>query len=336
METMTAEAPSLTTDYTQELLQTLPQDRTLPNVQNLVEGIGQLAEDMESFEEAETSAGAAPHVWDAYDEQHPATVEVTQQAAEAITHDDGEADIVQKATDQIDAHAAFFRQQRDELLRREEEHQKEITALREELQKLKTLSQQSSPQALAECLAVAATFLSEVQATRDAAKDQPRVVAGELFANTRRAVHDTYQSIRFAPSRIKHYLMQKRNHAVDRVLQNVAHVIDQRAKSLVERRDTILHSSPLAIEHEERQAAAKYLTIIDEEIQKNGGKRNFLCEKHAAAALAQAGIRESIIEKTLLAHSTEPKMKTGLAKELASEAVNEGKTKAVEAKEAAR
>ena len=91
METMTAEAPSLTTDYTQELLQTLPQDRNLPNVQNLVEGIGQLAEDMESFEEAEASAGAAPHVWDVYDEQHPATVEMAQQAAEAITHDDGEA-----------------------------------------------------------------------------------------------------------------------------------------------------------------------------------------------------------------------------------------------------
>lgn len=336
METMTAEAPSLTTDYTQELLQTLPQDRNLPNVQNLVEGIGQLAEDMESFEEAEASAGAAPHVWDVYDEQHPATVEMAQQAAEAITHDDGEANIVQEATEKLDAHAEFFRQQRDELLRREEEHQKEIAALREELQELKTLSQQSSPQALAECLAVAATFLNEVQATRDAAKEQPRVVAGELFANTRRAVHDTYQSIRFAPSRIKHYLMQKRNHAVDRVLQNVAHVIDQGAKSLVERRDTILQNSPLAIEHEERQAAAKYLTIIDEEIQKNGGKRNFLCEKHAAVALAQAGIRESVIEKTLLAHSTEPKMKTGLAKELASEAVNEGKAEAVEAEEAAR
>ena len=127
---------------------------------------------------------------------------------------------------------------------------KKSTKRREELQELKTLSQQSSPQALAECLAVAATFLNEVKATRDAAKEQPRVVAGELFANTRRAVHDTYQSIRFAPSRIKHYLMQKRNHAVDRVLQNVAHVIDQGAKSLVERRDTILQSSPLAIEHE--------------------------------------------------------------------------------------
>jgi len=124
MGTTTAEAPNLTTDYTQELLQTLPQDRTLPNVQNLVEGIGQLAEDMVSFEEAEASAGAAPHVWDVYDEKHPATVEMTQQAAEAITHDDGEADIIQDATEQIDAHAAFFRQQRDELLRREKEHQK--------------------------------------------------------------------------------------------------------------------------------------------------------------------------------------------------------------------
>ena len=120
------------------------------------------------------------------------------------------------------------------------------------------------------------------------------------------------------------------------VLKSVAGILEQGAQSLSKRREAVLKSSPLTLEHEERMAAAKYLTIIDEEIQANGGKRNFLCEKHAAAALAKAGIRESIIEKTLATHSTEPKMKTGLAKELASEAVDEEKNAASEKNEAAR
>ena len=332
MAQATAEAPSLTKDYTQALHETLPEDLSSPAVQSLLESIDQLAEDMGDFEQAEEKAGAAPEVWDTYGMQHQDTIDKTKRAADDNMQNAADVSAsVQAAKDQILKNASFFREQRDELLRREEENQKEITALREELQELKGLTQQTSPQAFAECLATAMIFLNEVQATRDAAREQPRIVAGELFANTRKAVHDTYQSIRFAPSRIKHYLQSKKNHAVDSVLKNVAHIFEQGAQSLSKRRDAVLKSSPLTIEHEERQAAAKYLTVIDEEIQANGGKRNFLCEKHAALALAKAGIRESIIEKTLTTYSTEARMKDGLAKEVASEAIREGKETMAEA-----
>lgn len=61
------------------------------------------------------------------------------------------------------------------------------------------------------------------------------------------------------------------------------------------------------------------------------GITGMLCEKHAALALAKAGIRESIIEKTLTTYSTEARMKDGLAKEVASEAIREGKETMAEA-----
>ena len=337
MAQVTAEAPSLTKDYTKELQDALPEDSSSPAVQSLLNSIDQLASDMESFERAEETAGASADVWDTYGMQHQETIDKTKRAADADKKNAADAsDCVQAAKDQLLKNASFFREQCAELLRQQEEHQKEISALHEEVQELRRLAEQTSPEAVGKCIAAATIFLNEVLVTRDAAREQPRLVAGELFANTRKSVHDTYQSIRFAPSRIKHYLQNKKNDAVDNVINHVAGILEQGAQSLSKHRDAVLKSSPLTLEHEERKAAAKYLTVIDEEIQANGGKRNFLCEKHAAAALAKAGIRESIIEKTLAIHSTEPKMKTGLAKELASEAVNEEKNVASEKTEAAR
>lgn len=126
--------------------------------------------------------------------------------------------------------------------------------------------------------------------------------------------------MRNAPSRIKGYLRQKANKAIDGVLQNVADVFDKGAKALAERRDAVMAKSPL---HKQKLTLVEnvYLEVIEKEIKDNNGTRNAITEMRAAGKLAAAGFNEKEIALALKRHSPLEKMKDGsMAAEIAQTA----------------
>lgn len=286
------------------------------NARNLHEG-------MESFEQAEKENGADMDTWDDYAKRHGKIVKNIEKVGEAYSAGKIEAerkDAVADANASLRESRDFFRRQQEELLRREKEYQEQIAAMRKELAELKEATKQFTPQAMAQCFAVAVQFLDEVDRTRKAARSEPRLIAGELFAETRKEVKDVYYSMRNAPSRIKGYLRQKANKAIDGVLQNVADVFDRGAKALAERRDAVMAKSPL---HKQKLTLVEnvYLEVIEKEIKDNNGTRNAITEMRAAGKLAAAGFNEKEIALALKRHSPLEKMKDGsMAAEIAQTA----------------
>lgn len=207
----------------------------------------------------------------------------------------------------------FFRRQQEELLRREREQQEQIVAMRKELEELRKATQQITPQTMAQCFAAAVQFLEEADKTRREARIQPCIIAGELFSEARKEVREAYYSVRNAPSRIKGYLRQKADKAIDGVLQNVADVFDKGAKSLAARRDTVMAKSPLRKKGTEKRTLVEnvYLEIIEQEVKNNHGTRNAVTEMRAAGKLASAGFNEKEISLALKRHSPLEKMKDG-------------------------
>ena len=289
------------------------------NARNLHEG-------MKSFEQTEKENGANMDTWDDYAKRHGKIVKNIEKVGEAYSAGKIEAerkDAVADANASLRESREFFLRQQEELLRREKEYQEQIAAMRKELAELKEATKQFTPQAMAQCFAVAVQFLDEVDRTRKAARSEPRLIAGELFAETRKEVKDVYYSMRNAPSRIKGYLRQKANKAIDGVLQNVADVFDKGAKALAERRDAVMAKSPLRKKGTEKRTLVEnvYLEIIEQEVKNNHGTRNAVTEMRAAGKLASAGFNEKEISLALKRHSPLEKMKDGtLATEIAQTA----------------
>lgn len=282
--------------------------------------------DMKSFEQAEKENGADMDAWDAYAARHSKIIKNIEKAGEAYNAGKGDAErkeAVENANTTMQESGEFFRRRQEELLRREKEYQEQIAAMRKELEELKRATQQITPQAMAQCFAAAVQFLEEVDKTRREAKSQPRLIAGELFSEARKEVKEAYYSVRNAPSRIKGYLRQKADKAIDGVLQNVADVFDKGAKSLAARRDAVMAKSPLRKRGKEKLTLVEnvYLEVIEQEVKNNHGTRNAVAEMRAAGKLASAGFNEKEIALALKRHSPLEKMKDGtLAMEIAQTA----------------
>ena len=282
--------------------------------------------DMKAFEQVEKENGADMDAWDEYAKRHGKIIKNIETAGEAYNVDKGTAErkeAVGHANTAMQESSEFFRRQQEELLRREREQQEQIAAMRRELEELRKATQQITPQTMAQCFAAAVQFLEEADKTRREARIQPRIIAGELFSEARKEVREAYYSVRNAPSRIKGYLRQKADKAIDGVLQNVADVFDKGAKSLAARRDTVMAKSPLRKKGTEKRTLVEnvYLEIIEQEVKNNHGTRNAVTEMRAAGKLASAGFNEKEISLALKRHSPLEKMKDGtLATEIAQTA----------------
>lgn len=277
---------------------------------------------MKNVEEAETQCGADQETWDGYTPRHENIIRTIEQAGDA--KDEGKSDkecskAIHDAQEAMREGTIYMQERCDLILQREEEYQEQIEGLRqriEELERERELKAQS-PAELARCLAVSTEFLAAIDAIRNEAKSQPRIIASEMFAASREAVKEAYYSAKLAPTKVKSYLPQKTHKAIDGVLHSVAGVFDKGIVALEQRREGILQRS-----YELQSATEFYRDAISKEDEKE--QRTMETERRVAGSMAKAGFGVYAIEKTLHAESPYRKeMEKGEARNIAKAAVRE-------------
>ena len=164
---------------------------------NAVKELRSIADDlhtsMKNVEEAEQSCGADQETWDGYASRHENIIRTIEQAGDAKS--EGKSDeecsrALLDAQESMREGTAYMQERCELILQREKEYQEQIEGLRrriEELEREREVKVQS-PEELARCLAVSTEFLAAVDAMRKEAKNQPRIVASEMFAASRESV----------------------------------------------------------------------------------------------------------------------------------------------------
>ena len=281
---------------------------------------------MEKVEEAEQTCGADQETWDGYAARHENIVRRIEAAGDARSEGKSEeecSDALIDAQESLREGTAYMEERCAAILRREKEYQEELAGLRariEELEREREVRAQL-PEELARCLAASTEFLAAVEDLRREAKAQPRIIASEMYSTSRRAVKDAYYSIKLAPTKVKNYLRQRAQKAIDGVLHSVASVFDEGIAALEQRRAGILRKS-----HEMQSASEFYRDALEEALKDSKAERSMETERTIARNMAKAGFGAYAIEKVLRAESPYRKeMEQGDAKNIAKDAVQETK-----------
>ena len=281
---------------------------------------------MEKVEEAEQTCGADQETWDGYATRHENIVRRIEAAGDARSEGKSEeecSDALIDAQESLREGTAYMEERCAAILRREKEYQEELAGLRariEELEREREVRAQL-PEELARCLAASTEFLAAVEDLRREAKAQPRIIASEMYSTSRRAVKDAYYSIKLAPTKVKNYLRQRAQKAIDGVLHSVASVFDEGIAALEQRRAGILRKS-----HEMQSASEFYRDALEEALKDSKAERSMETERTIARSMAKAGFGAYAIEKVLRAESPYCKeMEQGDAKNIAKDAVQETK-----------
>ena len=281
---------------------------------------------MEKVEEAEQTCGADQETWDGYATRHENIVRRIEAAGDARSEGKSEeecSDALIDAQESLREGTAYMEERCAAILRREKEYQEELEGLRariEELEREREVRAQL-PEELARCLAASTEFLAAVEDLRREAKAQPRIIASEMYSTSRRAVKDAYYSVKLAPTKVKNYLRQRAQKAIDGVLHSVASVFDEGIAALEQRRAGILRKS-----HEMQSASEFYRDALEEALKDSKAERSMETERTIARSMAKAGFGAYAIEKVLRAESPYRKeMEQGDAKNIAKDAVQETK-----------
>ena len=281
---------------------------------------------MEKVEEAEQTCGADQETWDGYAARHENIVRRIEAAGDARSEGKSEeecSDALIDAQESLREGTAYMEERCAAILRREKEYQEELAGLRariEELEREREVRAQL-PEELARCLAASTEFLAAVEDLRREAKAQPRIIASEMYSTSRRAVKDAYYSVKLAPTKVKNYLRQRAQKAIDGVLHSVASVFDEGIAALEQRRAGILRKS-----HEMQSASEFYRDALEEALKDSKAERSMETERTIARSMAKAGFGAYAIEKVLRAESPYRKeMEQGDAKNIAKDAVQETK-----------
>ena len=281
---------------------------------------------MEKVEEAEQTCGADQETWDGYAARHENIVRRIEAAGDARSEGKSEeecSDALIDAQESLREGTAYMEERCAAILRREKEYQEELAGLRariEELEREREVRAQL-PEELARCLAASTEFLAAVEDLRREAKAQPRIIASEMYSTSRRAVKDAYYSVKLAPTKVKNYLRQRAQKAIDGVLHSVASVFDEGIAALEQRRAGILRKS-----HEMQSASEIYRDALEEALKDSKSERSMETERTIARSMAKAGFGAYAIEKVLRAESPYRKeMEQGDAKNIAKDAVQETK-----------
>ena len=281
---------------------------------------------MEKVEEAEQTCGADQERWDGSAARHEYIVRRIEAAAAARSAGKSEeecSDALIDAQESLREGTAYMEERCAAILRREKEYQEELAGLRariEELEREREVRAQL-PEELARCLAASTEFLAAVEDLRREAKAQPRIIASEMYSTSRRAVKDAYYSVKLAPTKVKNYLRQRAQKAIDGVLHSVASVFDEGIAALEQRRAGILRKS-----HEMQSASEFYRDALEEALKDSKAERSMETERTIARSMAKAGFGAYAIEKVLRAESPYRKeMEQGDAKNIAKDAVQETK-----------
>ena len=281
---------------------------------------------MEKVEEAEQTCGADQETWDGYAARHENIVRRIEAAGDARSEGKSEeecSDALIDAQESLREGTAYMEERCAAILRREKEYQEELAGLRariEELEREREVRAQL-PEELARCLAASTEFLAAVEDLRREAKAQPRIIASEMYSTSRRAVKDAYYSVKLAPTKVKNYLRQRAQKAIDGVLHSVASVFDEGIAALEQRRAGILRKS-----HEMQSASEFYRDALEEALKDSKSERSMETERTIARSMAKAGFGAYAIEKVLRAESPYRKeMEQGDAKNIAKDAVQETK-----------
>ena len=281
---------------------------------------------MEKVEEAEQTCGADQETWDGYAARHDNIVRRIEAAGDARSEGKSEeecSDALIDAQESLREGTAYMEERCAAILRREKEYQEELEGLRariEELEREREVRAQL-PEELARCLAASTEFLAAVEDLRREAKAQPRIIASEMYSTSRRAVKDAYYSVKLAPTKVKNYLRQRAQKAIDGVLHSVASVFDEGIAALEQRRAGILRKS-----HEMQSASEFYRDALEEALKDSKAERSMETERTIARSMAKAGFGAYAIEKVLRAESPYRKeMEQGDAKNIAKDVVQETK-----------
>ena len=281
---------------------------------------------MEKVEEAEQTCGADQETWDGYAARHENIVRRIEAAGDARSEGKSEeecSDALIDAQESLREGTAYMEERCAAILRREKEYQEELAGLRariEELEREREVRAQL-PEELARCLAASTEFLAAVEDLRREAKAQPRIIASEMYSTSRRAVKDAYYSVKLAPTKVKNYLRQRAQKAIDGVLHSVASVFDEGIAALEQRRAGILRKS-----HEMQSASEFYRDALEEALKDSKAERSMETERTIARSMAKAGFGAYAIEKVLRAESPYRKeMEQGDAKNIAKDVVQETK-----------
>ena len=269
---------------------------------------------MKNVEEAEQTCGADQETWDGYAPRHENIIRTIEQAGDAKS--EGKSDeecsrTLRDAQESMREGTAYMQERCELILQREKEYQEQMEALRrrvEELEREREMKAQF-PEDFARCIAASAEFFASVYAMREEAQHQPRRIASDLFAASRKAVKDTYDAVKSTPTRIKEYLEQQTRKAVNGALLGVAGIFDKGIAALGERRAKILEKVipdpvPAPKKEEAEMSPADRIFLAEKEtLLAQHETWNPAYTVRTAKKLAEQGVAEKEIVEALQKHA---------------------------------
>lgn len=303
---------------------------------------------MKHVEEAEETCGPDQETWNGYAPRHEKILQTIEQAGDAKSAGKSEEECstaLLKAQESMREGTVYMQERCELILQREKEYQEQLEGLRRRIAELEWERELrvQSPAELARCLAASTEFLTAIEKIRKEAKTQPRITASNLFAASRDAVKETYDTLKRTPTKIKEHLVQQTRKAVNNVLLKVAAVFDRGIAALEERRTKILEKTipdPVRAQEEQKKENAEL----------SPAERSFLAEKeallaqhkkwnptytiHTATKLAEQGMSAKDIADALQKHAPDmQKLPDAALRQKAAEKIVSFAAKAVRAEQ---
>jgi|GEM_PF-5268020 len=275
-------------DYTQadahwEDIMSSITDLDVPFPEELNSSFTDYHEAMDRFQEAELQFGAAPDVWEQYQPQHEQLkedlldVQTAHEEARAPEHAQSNVAAVH---DRVLAATQFFAEERAKLAAREQKMQEEIQALKDRITQMQTLIHAPELQTvhtknmeLIQMLAM--QYVATLQEIREEAVQKKKPVLADLYKTASVHLHKTHDAIQNIPDRLRQYVTEKRDQAIDVTLQKIAGIFDKGIRFLEQKKQNLLHLSPLEHkEQDQKEKPEKEVEVLFPEERSNDSKQN--------------------------------------------------------------
>lgn len=247
--------------------------------------------EMEHFQESELQFGAVPEVWEQYQPQHEqlkealSNVQTAYKADRAPEHPQSN---VAAANDAVLAATQFFARERAKLAAREQKMQEEIQAMQDRIMQMQTLLSTPDLQTihaknmeLIQMLAM--QYVATLQEIREEAAQKKTPILADLYKTASAHFHKTHESIQNIPDRLQQYVKEKRDQAIGAALQKVAGIFDKGIRFLEQKKQNLLHLSPLKQKEQDQKAKPENeAKELFPEAKVNDSKQNTPAEESSA------------------------------------------------------
>lgn len=272
--------------------------------------VRELKENIKEFAEQEKIYGPEPEAKKHYLPYHSAVTNSMDTVAKAFQ--DGAPEAVKKTylnTAGVLAGSAnhYWRTEFARLKEKEKCMEQEMNSIRSQMEDLQKTAQTNhfTPEAMAQSMMLAMTFLENAKMLRDMAHKEKHPATARLFQDARGAVHEVYQGIVGIPKRVERNIQNKAFQIADKFIGRITGVFDRGIQYLSKRKQAIAQMSPLyaaKVAEADVQAAASQIAPKVVEDQQKMEPEQSEQEQHEQAPVTDVPTPDAKWQKVLQSH----------------------------------